>query len=93
MPNEKSSSMGLLEAFLLRIRQDAVHQLLAVGRLQIGAVEASQMSVDANLRGRVRRDVEVRSFVLNKRLQQFRQCRHLLHRFPDDFLDRSSFRP
>ena len=45
MPNEKSSSMRLLEALLLRVGEHAVDQLLGLGRRQLGQLQALQVAV------------------------------------------------
>jgi len=60
------------EPLLLRVREHAVHELLRLGRLQLRQRQALQVAVDANLRRRARRNVQIRSVHLDERLQQFR---------------------
>ena len=56
MPNEKSSSIDLLEALLLRVGEHAVGQLLGVRRRQRRQRQPLEMAVDADLRRRLGRD-------------------------------------
>ncbi len=66
----------LLEALLLGVGADAVDQLLGLGGVHRWQVQALELPVDAHLRRRVGRDVEVRALQIHRRLQQFGQSGH-----------------
>jgi hypothetical protein len=62
----------LLEPFLLGVGHDAVRELLGLCRRQFRQGEPLQLSMDAHLRRRVGRQVEVRSPQVHGHLEQFR---------------------
>ena len=62
---------GLLEPFLLRVGQHAVGQRLGVGGAEHRQVEDLQLPVHADLRRRLRRQVQIGSAVLDQGLEQF----------------------
>src|ERR1043166_9559561 len=64
----------LLEAVLLGVGEDGVGQLLRLRRSQRRHVERRQLAVDADLRGRVGRDVEIRAPALDHGLEKLVQC-------------------
>jgi hypothetical protein len=64
---------------LLRVGQHRVGELLGVGRAErLEAFERAQLAVDANLRRRVRRQVQVRSAHLDQLLEQIGERELLL---------------
>ena len=62
---------GLLEALLLRVGQDAVGERLGVGGAERRQIEDLQLAVHADLRRRLRRDVQVGPAVVDQGLEQF----------------------
>ena len=58
----------LLEPLLLRVGQHAVGQRLGVGGTERRQVEDLQLAVHADLRRRLRRQVQVGAFVVDERL-------------------------
>ena len=60
---------GLLEAFLLRVGQDAVGERLGVGGAERRQIEDLQLPVHADLRRRLRRQVQVGAAVVDQRLE------------------------
>jgi hypothetical protein len=60
-----------LEPLLLQVGEDAVDQPLGLGRAERRQVERLEVPVDADLRRRVGRDVQIRSVVGDERLEQF----------------------
>ena len=63
---------GLLEPLLLRVGQHAVGQRLGIGGAEHRQVEDLQLPVHADLRRRLRRQVQVGAAVVDQGLQQFR---------------------
>ena len=60
-----------LEALLLRVGQHAVGERLGLGRSERRQIERPQVAVHANLRRRVRREVQVGPVDVDQRFQQF----------------------
>ena len=61
-----------LEALLLRVGEHAVGEPLRLGRAESRQVERLQLAVDADLRRRARRQMQVGPAQFDERLQQFR---------------------
>ncbi len=59
----------LLKSFLLRVGEDAVHELLGVRRRHLGQRQARELAMHPNLRRRTGGDVEIRAFHLHERLE------------------------
>ena len=72
MPNEKSSSSVSSNRFFCASVKHAVGELLGLGGAERRQVEGLQLAVHADLRRRLRRQVQVGPFVVDERLQQFR---------------------
>jgi hypothetical protein len=66
----------LLEPLFLRVGENAVDQLFGFTRRQVRTLRPLQLSMDADLRRRVGRQVQVRSVHVDRQLQKFRQCGH-----------------
>ena len=66
----------LLEPLLLRVGEHAVGELLRVGGCQIRAFQPLEMAMDADLRRRIDRQVEVGPSLLDEHLQQFWERGH-----------------
>ena len=76
-PEAEVQLQALLEAVLLRVGEDAVGELLGLHRVQGRQVQRAQLAVHADLRGRVGGDVKVGGALLDHRLQQLVQVRHV----------------